>query len=44
MIAERDRKVIADRLSEPARLRKAKMVRVAGLTAAFEAELLRHKA
>jgi hypothetical protein len=42
--AERDRKFIADLLSEPARLRKAKMVRVAGLTAANEAGLLRHKA
>ena len=42
--AERHRKFIADLLSEPARLRKAQMVRVAGLSAADKAGLVGHKA
>jgi len=42
--AERHRKFIADLLSEPALLRKAQMVRVAGLSAADEAGLPGHKA
>jgi hypothetical protein len=42
--AERDREFIADLLSKSARLRKAQMVRVAGLSAADKAGLLRYKA
>ena len=42
--AERDRKFIADLLRKSARLRKAQMVRVAGLAAADETGLFGHKA
>ena len=42
--AQRDREFIADLLPEPARLRKAQVVRVAGLTAADEAGLFGDKA
>jgi hypothetical protein len=42
--AERDREFIAGLLSKSARLRKAQMVRVAGLSAADKAGLVGHKA
>jgi hypothetical protein len=42
--AERDREFVADLLAEPARLRKAQMVRVAGLAAADDAGRFGHKA
>ena len=41
--AQRDREFIADLLSEPARLRKAKMVRVGRFAAADQAGLFGHK-
>jgi hypothetical protein len=41
--AERDREFIADLLSKSARLRKAQMVRVAGLSAADKAGLVGHR-
>jgi hypothetical protein len=42
--AKRDREFVADLLTEPALLRKAQMVRVAGLAAADEAGLPGDKA
>jgi hypothetical protein len=42
--AKRDRKLVADLLSQSARLHKPKMMRIAGLPATDEAGLFGHKA